>query len=58
MKTLLINDAGLDELAPIYGERPVKHCGAKAQKLKLIDNPNDAELAIIAGARRCRPAAR
>ncbi len=47
MKTLLIIDAGLGQRAPTW--RKPAGCRAPKAHLELIDNPNDAELAIVLG---------
>ncbi len=47
MKTLLIIDANLGQGTRLYGEDPA--AAARKAKLEIIDNPNDAEMAIVLG---------
>ncbi|STR53153.1 PTS system fructose-specific transporter subunit IIB [Klebsiella oxytoca] len=49
MKTLLIIDAGLGQ-ARAYMAKTLLSTAAQKAQLELIDNPNDAELAIVLGA--------
>ncbi len=48
MKTLLIIDAGLGQ-ARAYMAKTLLSAAAQKAHLELIDNPNDAELAIVLG---------
>ena len=48
MKTLLIIDAGLGQ-ARAYMAKTLLSTAAQKAQLELIDNPNDAELAIVLG---------
>ena len=48
MKTLLIIDAGLGQ-ARAYMAKTLLGAAAPKAHLELIDNPNDAELAIVLG---------
>lgn len=48
MKTLLIIDAGLGQ-ARAYMAKTLLGAAAPKARLELIDNPNDAELAIVLG---------
>jgi hypothetical protein len=48
MKTLLIIDAGLGQ-ARAYMAKTLLGTAAQKAQLELIDNPNDAELAIVLG---------
>jgi PTS system fructose-specific IIC component len=48
MKTLLIIDAGLGQARAIW-RKPCWVPRRKSAHLELIDNPNDAELAIVLG---------
>lgn len=54
MKTLLIIDAGLGQ-ARAYMAKTLLSTAAQKAQLELIDNPNDAELAIVLGKVRTSP---
>lgn len=48
MKTLLIIDANLGQ-ARAYMAKTLLGAAARKAKLEIIDNPNDAEMAIVLG---------